>query len=92
MATFLSSLWPMVPKLEWIYARSAGVDHLICTELLKDKDKVALTNAKGVFSHSVSHDPFVVRTMTAGHPPVLLYEKDRFSSLSQTLWVASPIR
>ncbi len=54
MRALLSSLWPLLPKLEWVFARSAGLDHLICPEMVRDKDKIVVTNTKGVFSHSVS--------------------------------------
>jgi hypothetical protein len=53
MRALISSLWPILPKLEWVYARSAGIDHLICHEMIRDKERIAITNAKGVFSHSV---------------------------------------
>jgi phosphoglycerate dehydrogenase-like enzyme len=39
------------PKLEWIHSRAAGLDHILCPELVESN--VTLTNGSGVFSQSL---------------------------------------
>lgn len=42
-----------MPFLTWIHSITAGVDHLLCPEIVDNED-ITLTNAKGVFSHSLA--------------------------------------
>ncbi len=43
----------MMPFLVWIHSITAGVDHLLCPEIMNNPD-IVLTNAKGVFSSSLA--------------------------------------
>ena len=50
------SLAPIVkemPFLCWIHSTFAGVDHIVCPEIV-DNDDIILTNARGVFSSSLA--------------------------------------
>lgn len=38
-----------MPLLRWVHSSSAGVEHLLCPEIV-DNPNITLTNAKGVFS------------------------------------------
>ncbi len=42
-----------MPFLTWIHSITAGVDHLLCPEIV-DSEEITLTNAKGVFSSSLA--------------------------------------
>ena len=42
-----------MPNLTWMHSVTAGVDHLICPELI-DNDQIILTNAKGIYSSSLA--------------------------------------
>lgn len=42
-----------MPFLTWIHSTFAGVDHLLCPEIVDNKD-IVVTNAKGVFSGSLA--------------------------------------
>lgn len=42
-----------MPFLTWIHSITAGVDHLLCSEIV-DNDEILLTNAKGIFSQSLA--------------------------------------
>jgi len=46
------ALWPKVPNLKWLHSASAGLEHLLFPELVEGS--VLLTNAKGVYSHSLA--------------------------------------
>ncbi len=51
-----STLPPIInemPFLTWIHSITAGVDHLLCPEIV-DSEEITLTNAKGVFSSSLA--------------------------------------
>lgn len=41
------------PNVRWVHSASAGVNHLLVSELLGNDD-IVLTNAKGVYSHSLA--------------------------------------
>lgn len=43
----------MMPFLVWIHSITAGVDHMLCPEIVSNPDLI-LTNAKGVFSSSLA--------------------------------------
>jgi phosphoglycerate dehydrogenase-like enzyme len=49
----LSDIIDDCPFLVWIHSITAGVDHLLCTEIVENPD-IYLTNAKGVFSSSLA--------------------------------------
>jgi phosphoglycerate dehydrogenase-like enzyme len=47
-----ATLGPIIrnmPELRWVHSSSAGVEHLLCSEIV-DNPNITLTNAKGVFS------------------------------------------
>ncbi|GFR44249.1 hypothetical protein Agub_g5451, partial [Astrephomene gubernaculifera] len=48
----IRALWPLLPSLTWMHSASAGLEHLLFPELVEGP--VVLTNAKGVYSHSLA--------------------------------------
>ncbi|KAK9842741.1 hypothetical protein WJX74_001639 [Apatococcus lobatus] len=48
----LQELWPKMPNLKWIHSCTAGVEALLWPELIESD--VAVTNARGAFSHSLA--------------------------------------
>ena len=46
------ALWPKLTNLKWLHSASAGLEHLLFPEL--SDSPVTLTNAKGVYSHSLA--------------------------------------
>mmetsp|Transcript_41935 Transcript_41935/g.133838 ORF Transcript_41935/g.133838 Transcript_41935/m.133838 type:complete len:293 (-) Transcript_41935:408-1286(-) len=48
----IRELWPKLPRLQWMHSASAGLEHLLFQELVSSP--VPLTNAKGVYSHSLA--------------------------------------
>lgn len=48
----LQALWPKLTGLRWAHSASAGLEHLLFDELVESD--VVLTNAKGVYSHSLA--------------------------------------
>lgn len=48
----LQAIWPQLTNLEWFHSSSAGLEHLLFQELIESS--VVLTNAKGVYSHSLA--------------------------------------
>ena len=46
------ALWPKLPNLKWMHSASAGLEHLLFPALVDGP--VVLTNAKGVYSHSLA--------------------------------------
>jgi lactate dehydrogenase-like 2-hydroxyacid dehydrogenase len=51
-AAVLGPIINEMPFLKWFHSSHAGVEHIICPELLANED-IIVTNAKGVFSHSL---------------------------------------
>lgn len=45
-------MWPRLTNLRWLHSASAGLEHLLFPELVDGP--VVLTNAKGVYSHSLA--------------------------------------
>ena len=45
-------MWPRLTSLRWLHSASAGLEHLLFPELVDSA--VVLTNAKGVYSHSLA--------------------------------------
>eukprot|EP00197_Chlamydomonas_leiostraca_P013645 CAMPEP_0202860326 /NCGR_PEP_ID=MMETSP1391-20130828/2081_1 /ASSEMBLY_ACC=CAM_ASM_000867 /TAXON_ID=1034604 /ORGANISM="Chlamydomonas leiostraca, Strain SAG 11-49" /LENGTH=334 /DNA_ID=CAMNT_0049539481 /DNA_START=126 /DNA_END=1130 /DNA_ORIENTATION=- len=48
----LAALWPKLTGLQWMHSSSAGLEHLLFPALVEGP--VTLTNAKGVYSHSLA--------------------------------------
>lgn len=48
----LQEFWPRLTNLKWLHSCSAGLEHLLFPELVNSS--VILTNAKGVYSHSLA--------------------------------------
>ncbi|PNW71822.1 hypothetical protein CHLRE_16g689700v5 [Chlamydomonas reinhardtii] len=48
----IRALWPRLTNLNWMHSASAGLEHLLFPELVEGP--VTLTNAKGVYSHSLA--------------------------------------
>ena len=42
-----------MPYLKWIHSITAGLDHIICPEIMNNKE-IVLTNAKGIYSSSLA--------------------------------------
>jgi hypothetical protein len=42
-----------MPYLTWMHSVTAGIDHLLCDELINDNE-ISLTNAKGIYSSSLA--------------------------------------
>ena len=42
-----------MPNLTWMHSVTAGVDHLLCPEIVNDNE-LTLTNAKGIYSSSLA--------------------------------------
>jgi phosphoglycerate dehydrogenase-like enzyme len=45
-------MWPKLTGLKWLHSASAGLDTLLFPELIESD--VIVTNAKGVYSHSLA--------------------------------------
>jgi phosphoglycerate dehydrogenase-like enzyme len=52
-AAILAEVVNEMPFLVWIHSITAGVDHLMCPEII-DNDEIVLTNAKGIYSSSLA--------------------------------------
>lgn len=51
-----ASIAPIIremPHLQWIHSVTAGVDHILCPEIV-DNNELILTNAKGIYSSSLA--------------------------------------
>lgn len=48
----IRAMWPRLTGLRWMHSASAGLEHLLFPELVEGD--VTLTNAKGVYSHSLA--------------------------------------
>ena len=46
-------MWPKLAGLKWLHSSSAGLDHLLFDELV-ESEQVKVTNARGVYSHSLA--------------------------------------
>lgn len=51
-STSLADLWPSLPRVAWVHAASAGVDHLLFPALLERATMV--TNSAGVFDRPIA--------------------------------------
>ena len=48
----MQAIWPRMTGLKWMHSASAGLEHVLFPELVNSD--VVLTNAKGVYSHSLA--------------------------------------
>lgn len=48
----VQALWPQLTNLKWLHSSSAGVEKLLFPELVESE--VPVSNAKGVYSHSLA--------------------------------------
>jgi phosphoglycerate dehydrogenase-like enzyme len=48
----LQEFWGKLTGLQWLHSASAGLEHLLFQELIDSP--VVLSNAKGVYSHSLA--------------------------------------
>ena len=67
-----------MPFLEWLHCLFAGIDHLICKELLDNADLV-VTNAKGVFSSSLAEYVMLACAYFSKDLPRLLRNKEKLN-------------
>lgn len=49
----LAPILKHMPHLTWVHSLTAGLDHLLCPELVDD-ESIVITNAKGLFSSSLA--------------------------------------
>jgi hypothetical protein len=52
-AKILGPIIRAMPNLEWVHSTTAGVDHILCPEII-DNDGIVFTNSRGVFSSSLA--------------------------------------
>eukprot|EP00775_Hariotina_reticulata_P005492 gene5492-5727_t len=65
--------WPKLTGLAWLHSSSAGLEHLLFPELIESP--VTLTNAKGVYSHSLAEYALTCCSWFAKDFPRLLAAK-----------------
>jgi len=63
-----------MPFLVWIHSITAGVDHILCPEIVDNND-ILLTNAKGVFSSSLAEYVMTACSYFAKDIPRLLHQQ-----------------
>jgi phosphoglycerate dehydrogenase-like enzyme len=68
-----------MPFLTWIHSITAGVDHLLCPQILEN-DEIILTNAKGIFNESLAEYCITAMLYFAKDIPRLL------SNQKQAVW------
>lgn len=66
-------LWPKLTNLKWMHTTFAGLEHLLFPELVKSP--VVLTNARGVYSHSLAEFALLAAKWFAMDVPRLLRAK-----------------
>jgi phosphoglycerate dehydrogenase-like enzyme len=66
-------MWPKLTNLKWMHSASAGLEHLLFPELVSSP--VTLTNAKGVYSHSLAEYTLAACNWFAKDFPRLLAAK-----------------
>ncbi|GBF97360.1 D-isomer specific 2-hydroxyacid dehydrogenase [Raphidocelis subcapitata] len=67
-------MWPRLKNLRWLHSASAGLEHLLFPELVEGP--VVLTNAKGVYSHSLAEYALTCCSWFAKDFPRLIAAKD----------------
>jgi len=65
-----------VPSIEWVHARSAGVDFMTSEELNECADHVTFTNAKGQFSSTLAEYAMMACAHFAKDVPRLMRQKE----------------
>lgn len=73
-ASVIAPLLHNMPNVEWIHSMLAGVDTLMCPEIV-DNDKITVTNAKGVFSSSLAEYTIFACLYFAKQVPRLLSQQ-----------------
>jgi phosphoglycerate dehydrogenase-like enzyme len=73
-----------MPFLVWIHSITAGVDHLLCPEIVENED-IILTNAKGIFSSTLAEYVMQSCMFFAKSIPKLLQQKQ------EKVWNQFPI-
>jgi len=71
--TDIQEFWPLLSGLKWMHSASAGLEHLLFPELVQSP--VVLTNAKGVYSHSLAEYTLMAAKWFAMDMPRLLKDK-----------------
>jgi phosphoglycerate dehydrogenase-like enzyme len=69
----LAKLLQEIPSIEWVHARSAGIDHLTSETL--SSTKATVTNAKGSFSSTLAESSMMAISYFAKDLPRLLRQK-----------------
>lgn len=72
----LAGLLNALPSVEWVHARSAGID-FVTSSALSEKDHVTMTNAKGQFSSTLAEYTMMACAYFAKNIPRLLAQKSR---------------
>ena len=75
-AATLGPIIKEMPHLVWIHTISAGLEHLLCTEII-DNEGLILTNAKGVYSNSLAEYVMFACGYFAKDVPRLLAQKNQ---------------
>mmetsp|Transcript_30583 Transcript_30583/g.45579 ORF Transcript_30583/g.45579 Transcript_30583/m.45579 type:complete len:214 (-) Transcript_30583:601-1242(-) len=68
----LAKLLELFPSVEWVHARSAGIDFITSPQLLSQARGVTLTNAKGCFSSTLAEYTLMACSYFAKDLPRLL--------------------
>lgn len=72
----LEAAWPALTGLRWVHSASAGLEHLLFPALVQAAG-VQLTNAKGVYSHSLAeYAVFCMKYFALDFPRVLRAKAD----------------
>eukprot|EP00588_Corethron_pennatum_P008719 CAMPEP_0194273560 /NCGR_PEP_ID=MMETSP0169-20130528/6871_1 /TAXON_ID=218684 /ORGANISM="Corethron pennatum, Strain L29A3" /LENGTH=406 /DNA_ID=CAMNT_0039016547 /DNA_START=40 /DNA_END=1260 /DNA_ORIENTATION=+ len=74
-AEMLPAMLEAVPSLQWVHARSAGIDFVSSPELARSDKKVVLTNAKGQFSSTLAEYTMMACSYFAKDLPRLMRQK-----------------
>lgn len=83
-ASVIAPIIREMPFLSWIHSTYAGVDHVLCPEIVDNPD-IMLTNAKGVFSSSLAE--YVIQAsmyFAKDIPRLLQQQKDK-------IWYKFPV-
>ena len=84
-SAILRSIINEMPFLEWIHSVTAGVDHILCPEIVQN-DEIILTNAKGVFSSSLAEYVMTACLYFAKNVPRLLKQQ------AESHWEKFPVK
>eukprot|EP00981_Chlorochromonas_danica_P013096 scaffold5788_cov159-Ochromonas_danica.AAC.12 len=64
-----------MPFLTWIHSITAGVDHLLCPEIVNNEE-IILTNAKGIYNHSLAEYAMLACSYFSKNVPRLMKNKE----------------